>query len=320
MSAARCRQARVGRWWNEGWRSSAAVKMNNRTCATPSFPFSTVSPHLVSVQPMAVHTAADRVPGGAGIQLPLRLSGLFQAQGPSAMFARLAGAGNPLKGSPLLCVVNCSECSPFCSDRLNNSTTRPAVLPAPVPPSVPLLLHSSVQFALVCAVTSAPRSPTQGWRRRRGESAASRLLKHRPFVSHQRYGTSPRQDDRISTIQRRCILSFSHSLRTSSPLARSRPHPLHFPVVSAALVTAASPRSLRTTKRLGFQHISITPAPSQGRRSRFSVRHFCLSSIRCVAVALFTRLDPRAAHKSSLHTHPVSATSPESKRQPTAPR
>jgi hypothetical protein len=45
MSAARCRRARVGRWWNEGWRSTAAVKMNCRP-----------APHQTSNLAPSLHT------------------------------------------------------------------------------------------------------------------------------------------------------------------------------------------------------------------------------------------------------------------------
>jgi hypothetical protein len=238
----------------------------------------------------------------------------------------VADAGKPLKRSPLLC-VDCSELQPSLLRPLEHQHHRPAVLPAPVPLPLPLPLpvHTSASSALVCAVTSAPRSPTQGWRRRRGESAPSRLLKHRrsclPSALRSQPQTRPPHLHRLllSNAAASCPPHTLFVPRHRS-LARSPAHRLHFPVVSAALVTAASPRSLRTTKRLGFQHISISPAPSPGPPLRF--QHTTLwpaLHTLCCNRSLYAPRPTSSARVLPPHS-PCVCDIPKAQRQTTAPR
>jgi hypothetical protein len=177
---------------------TCAVRRRTIACATLSFKFSTISPQSVSVWPIAVHRAGERVPGGAERHLQLRLSRLSQPRAKRDVCPRvcLGAVWQTSKAKPLAV----RELQPL-RDRTHVATAVRTTIPAPSR-SLPVPVRR-----LLCS--SALRSPPQGWRRRRGEFEASKL-KHRPCcaVSHQHY-RSQTPETIASSPSPVCNLSFS---------------------------------------------------------------------------------------------------------------
>lgn len=250
-------------------------------CATQSFKFSTISPQSVSVWPIAMHRAGERVPGGAERHLQLRLSRLSQPRAKRNVCPRVCWCG----------VWQTSKAKPLAVRELQPLRDRTHVATA-VRTTIQYQHHPGVcpcQFGACCAVALPDLPPKAG----DGDEASSR-----PPSSKLKAQASallcclpsalpvpdPR-NHRISTAVV-CLLSATSPSTGNLLFTFLTARSLDSTAVSAALVTAASPRFLRTTALLEFQHFSATPAPPQRRRSGFSARPRCLPSIRRVAIAL----------------------------------